>query len=101
MKRAEAEEALAKVATVIFDCVPKHNAKRLSQDAGASGVPSGGSSNQRFEGDPRVDELIKGVKLADWDAAAEAAPKIITLTSQSGEELHQDSFGDSTGRLEI
>lgn len=72
MRKFQAEEWLVKTAEVILEAA-------RDEKEGATGGPRGD-----FRGNPKVDDLIKGIKLADWDRAGEAALKVIAMTDSEG-----------------
>jgi hypothetical protein len=73
MRKVQAEEWLVKTAEVILDAA-------RDEREGATGAPQ-----RKFRGNPKVDDLIKGIKLADWDRAAETALKVIAMTDSGGQ----------------
>jgi hypothetical protein len=86
MRKAEAEQSLVKLADIILEHkIPDSGVglKRGSHESDmvddATHSPSG-----RFIGDPRIDGLLGGIKLADWDLAAGAALKVIAETDSRG-----------------
>jgi len=75
MKKAKQEEVLCQVALAIE--------KHLENEArGKRDIPK---VSKEFVGDPDIDRLIQGVRLADWAAAEEAALQIIAKTDPSGQ----------------
>jgi hypothetical protein len=70
-------------------------AKQIANDVGrvierrSITSASGSSGDAAFRGDPRIDELIKGIGSGDWEAAYEAALEISKATDESG---HNDLF---------
>jgi len=72
MRKVEAEQVLAKLAETILDQVTRD---------GIAGRHRGPAA---FVGDPEIDKLIKDIKLADWDSAAQAAIKVIAQTDAAG-----------------
>ncbi|MGH9325289.1 MAG: toll/interleukin-1 receptor domain-containing protein [Terriglobia bacterium] len=75
MKRAQSEGMLSKVAKAVLGIA---RGQATSRQILTSKPP------YRFSGDPEVDEVIKGIRLADWDLAAEAALKVIAMTDADG-----------------
>ena len=87
MKKAEAEETLAKVAVTILDQQSgerRIRGRRKSQTDVTGQAPIARPVRRKFRGEPQIDGLISKVKLADWDSAEEAALKVITMTGSSG-----------------
>lgn len=83
MKRAQAEEVLNQVASAI---------KGYLSDRGEHPADNEGRGRRdiikvsgEFVGEPQVDRLIQRVRLADWNAAEEAALQIIAKTDPSGQ----------------
>jgi hypothetical protein len=73
MRKVQAEEWLVKTAEIILDAA-------RDQKERATGGPQ-----RKFRGDPKVDDLINGIKLADRDRAAEAALKVVARTGSEGQ----------------
>jgi TIR domain-containing protein len=86
MKKVQADECLVKAAETILDLAQDESggARRALHDE--VNARDGAISNlpRQFKGDPIVDNLIKGIKLADWDRAAETALKVIAMTNSEG-----------------
>lgn len=86
MKKAEAEETLARAAVAILDHLSEDDVARdkLRSDGTSAHAPAATEPRPAFVGEPQVDLLISNVKLADWDAAEEAALSLVAATSPSG-----------------
>jgi hypothetical protein len=85
LKKAQAEEVLANVASAI----KAHLSARRDRAVAVAEDQSAGKKDhyklpQEFFGDAGVDQLIKGVRLADWGAAEQSALQIIAQTDASG-----------------
>ena len=104
MRRVDAEAALVKTAEAVLG----HVARRESGEPGRglrkeAGVAKDATRRptQKFRGDRRVDGLIRGIRLGDWDSAAEAALRVIAITDGPGRNQmfecllgYQDCPGD-------
>jgi hypothetical protein len=83
MKRAQAEEALTQVASVIKGYLSDRGEHSADNEArGRRGITK---ASEEFVSDPYVDRLIQGVRLADWSAAEEVALQIIAKTDPCGQ----------------
>jgi TIR domain len=86
MTKARAEDILSKAAKAVLEIARPEGAQgggalHIGRDANkdrTSGSP------KSFRGDPKVDELIRGIRLADWDRAAETALEVIAMTDSDG-----------------
>jgi hypothetical protein len=87
MRRVDAEAALVKTAEAVLGYVAGGESgepdRTLHKEADVAKDASR-RPKQKFTGDPRVDALIKGVRLGDWHSAAEAALKVVALTDGQG-----------------
>ena len=84
MRRADAEETLARAAANILDSLSDEGTIQTSQSDKARQDAPPLTEAEAFVGDPQIDRLISSVKLADWDAAEEAALLFVAETSSSG-----------------
>ena len=84
MRRADAEETLARAAANILDSLSDEGTIQTSQSDKARQDAPPLTEAEAFVGDPQIDRLISSVKLADWDAAEEAALLFAAETSSSG-----------------
>jgi len=78
LRRADAEQCLVELAKAIL-----HPA--LTATDGAAAAPRG--AGVIFERNREVEEIIRDVKLGDWDRAAEAALEVIEHTEADGQNL--------------
>jgi TIR domain len=94
MRKAQAEGILSKAAEEILEIAQGPGAregallpiKRAAKEGAKSGLP------QKFRGDPSIDDLIQGIRLANWDRAAETALKVIAMTDSDGHNQAIDAL---------
>ena len=88
MGRAEAEQSLVKLAEAVLEhSTPNGKNERVNGSRGEQLVTSGGAVHEtpvEFVGDPRIDNFIKDIRLADWDSAADVALRVIAETDARG-----------------
>jgi hypothetical protein len=82
MNKAQAEQVLTRVALAIKGYLSDHGEHLTNEARGRRDITK---VSEEFVGDPDVDRLIEGVRLADWSAAEEAALQIIAKTDPSGQ----------------
>lgn len=88
LQEAAAQNASAFAFEVLANFNPLGEALEIRQkptfDSSSSSKPKATSQQTGFKADPRIDSLIKNIKVGDWDFAASAAIEILKTTELDG-----------------
>jgi hypothetical protein len=87
IRKAEAEGLLLKTAEAILKHLPGGGHRAPDRPLHENAAMTDRTARRlpaEFIRDPRIDDLIKAIKLADWDLAAEAALRVVAMTDSEG-----------------